>query len=186
MKLHGSLNWGRCNECPLIIPWPMHEFFSNRSWDLSFHETKSVSLNIASHLSALTHCGKPVSTEPVIGPPTWNKTQYYEDLATVWRTAAHHLSDAEHIFIMGYSLPETDQFFRYLYALGTVGETRLKRRWGFDPDSSGQVRVRFEKLLGPMAKSRFELKHKTFSEAITDLQKEYSLGGPRTAKLSGL
>jgi hypothetical protein len=38
----------------------------------------------------------------------------------VWRTAAQHLSEAEHIFIIGYSLPETDQFFRYLYGLGTV------------------------------------------------------------------
>ena len=32
------------------------------------------------------------------------------------------------------SLPASDHFFRYLYALGTVGDLRLKRVWVFDPD----------------------------------------------------
>jgi hypothetical protein len=102
----------------------------------------------------------------MIGPPVWNKTHYHQALATVWRRAAQDLSEAQNIFVIGYSLPESDQFFRYLYALGTVGSTRLRRVWVFDPDASGLVASRYEALLGGMAKDRFSLEPKTFREAI--------------------
>jgi hypothetical protein len=82
-------------------------------------------LNIASLLKEVTHCGKPALNDPVIVPPTWNKTQYHKEIGGVWTEAAKHLSEAENIFIIGYSLPDTDQFFRYLYSLGTVGDTLI-------------------------------------------------------------
>jgi hypothetical protein len=34
-------------------------------------------------------------------------------LSSVWRAAATHLAEAENVFIIGYSLPDTDEFFRY-------------------------------------------------------------------------
>jgi len=87
-------------------------------------------------------------------------------ISKVWKEAANELGDAENIFIIGYSLPETDAFFRYLYALGTVGEKPLKRFWVFDPDSTGVVEERFISLLGPGARDRFLFFEKRFSEAI--------------------
>jgi hypothetical protein len=60
--------------------------------------------------------------------------------------------------------------------VGTVSDTRLKRIWVFDSDPSGQVRIRFDYLLGPMAQNRFELKQKIFSEAVKDLQVELDMG----------
>jgi hypothetical protein len=174
LKLHGSLNWGQYG-CGAIVPWQLLDYFqmhpeqnpvgqwptNNRPW--------SIRLEIGSRVRECSHCDKPMSTEPMIVPPVWNKTHYHQALATVWRRAAQDLSEAQNIFVIGYSLPESDQFFRYLYALGTVGSTRLRRFWVFDPNASGQVASRYEALLGGMAKDRFSLEPKTFREAIFHL-----------------
>jgi hypothetical protein len=64
---------------------------------------------------------------------------------SVWQRAAQHLSEAETIFILDHSLPIIDQIFHLLYALGTIGATRFKRLWVFDPDPQGQVKPRYER-----------------------------------------
>ena len=74
------------------------------------------------------------------------------------------LSEAEHIIVIGYSLPDTDQFFRYLYALGTVGATRLKRFWIVNPDKT--IEERFSTLLGPLAQQRIRVDNVMFSEGV--------------------
>ncbi len=110
-----------------------------------------------------------MQNDPVIVPPTWNKTQHYHQISPVWRRAAQHLSEAEVIVVFGYSLPETDQFFRYLYAWGTVGDAILKCFLVVDPDPSGQVVSRFQSLLGPGAKNRFIHIKKKFGEALYEV-----------------
>ena len=52
----------------------------------------------------------------------------------------------------GYSLPEADMFFRYLYAVGTIGEASLRRVWVFNPDAG--VKPRFSALLGKQVLSQ--------------------------------
>jgi NAD-dependent SIR2 family protein deacetylase len=160
LKLHGSLNWAKCGECNAIIPWTFSEFFRKYG---SSPGTERVALQLGSRApKALIHCNKPVLRDPVVVPPTWNKTDYQSGIAHVWKRAALELSEAEHIFVAGYSLTETDSFFRYLFALGSVGEKRLKRFWVFDPDGSGTVEKRFRKLLGPGAAARFQYLDVTF------------------------
>jgi hypothetical protein len=168
MKLHGSLNWARCHKCREIIPWGIAEFLRLHTWNLE--PGRTVELDIASKLGTLKHCDEPLGGDPIIVPPTWNKTQHHAEIATVWQHAARHLSEAEYIYVIGYSLPLTDEFFRYLYALGTVGEARLKRFWVFDPDRSGTVRRRFERLLGSGARARFGYYDIRFKDAIQFLR----------------
>jgi hypothetical protein len=113
---------------------------------------------------------KGMTGEPVLVPPTWNKADSHRALEKVWSLAAHELSGAENIFVIGYSMPETDSFFRHLYALGTVGGIMLRRFWVFNPNHS--VERRFHDLLGPGAEDRFEFNpggHNTFSDAINYL-----------------
>jgi hypothetical protein len=51
--------------------------------------------------------------------------------------------------VIGYSLPETDSFFRYLFALGVDSETRLQGLWVVNPDDERRsVEKRFRELLG--------------------------------------
>jgi hypothetical protein len=175
MKLHGSVNWARCPECHAVVPWGLSAFFSNHNWGPTLEPGQVVRLNIGSLLPQFLHCGKLVMPEPVIVPPTWNKTQHHTEIEGVWQAAARHLAEAENIFVIGYSLPATDEFFRYLYALGTVGGARLKRLWVFDPDATGGVKARFEALLGPTSKSRFQMKDAFFSQAIEIIRRELAV-----------
>ena len=159
MKLHGSMNWARCADCGEVLRWDLGNYppkhgprsppdGQGRPYQMTFRD----------HFGEMKHrCkdgpneGGTAEREPVIVPPTWNKTEHHQALQPVWRRAAQHLSEAENIFVIGYSLPETDPFFRYLYSLGTISDTRLKRLWVFDPDGTGQVKGRFEGMLGRLA-----------------------------------
>ena len=53
------------------------------------------------------------------------------------RSKATVLSEAENIFVCGYSLPATDAFFHLLFALGSVGNTRLRNFVVFDVADQG-------------------------------------------------
>ena len=126
-------------------------------------------LPIGSKITDLTHCNEHVKAEPVVIPPTWNKVHYYKSLSYGWERAAKELSEAENIFIIGYSLPESDLFFRYLYALGTVGKAPLKKFYVINPDGSNEIENRFNKLLGPGAIQRFKYFPLTFEHGISEI-----------------
>ena len=121
LKLHGSLNWAKCCKCGAVVPWPLGDYFRQHNWPFLLEETTSAILGIATHLQEHEHCGEPVHPQPVIVPPTWNKSDHHLSLSQVWARAAKEMGEAESIFVIGYSLPPSDAFFRYLYALGTVG-----------------------------------------------------------------
>lgn len=173
LKLHGSINWGRC-ECGAIAPWYLSSFFQKRHFDTigidKFPESLKVSdfrLTIGTNIKEHKHCDQKVmKMYPVLIPPTWNKTDYHGELSRVWSQAAIELAEAENIFIIGYSMPESDLFFRYLFALGTASEVRLQRLWIFNPDSSGEVERRADKIKGRGVERRYRFIKQPFSKAI--------------------
>lgn len=173
MKLHGSLNWVRCSKCNKIIPWEIGQFFKRFHYS-HLQEEQAITLDLPSKLpsSDIKCCGENVTPLPVIIPPTWNKTTYHQNISEVWKRAAKELSDAENIFVSGYSLTESDAFFRYLFALGSEVKTRIKRFWVFDPDEpveQGIVRKRFKGLIGPGIINKFSFENKTFSDLIGEI-----------------
>ena len=176
MKLHGSVNWLMCNKCSKIVPWYFDDFFKKFSFDrISLRESPRVNIDVFSKfpMSDLKCCDTNFSTFiPFIVPPTWNKTEHYHAINSVWSHAAQELSDAENIFISGYSLTETDSFFRYLFALGSVGMSKIKRFWVYDPDDSGLVEKRFKDLIGFGIEKRFRFEKKHFSKLVNELSNE--------------
>jgi len=172
LKLHGSLNWAYCPELEKVVPWTMQAHFSKYHWNF-LDDIQSVLLRMMPHLKDFKYEDKTVIPEPVLVPPTWNKSEHHRNLSAVWARAAAELSEAENIFIIGYSLPETDAFFRYLYALGTVGENLIRRIWVFNPDNTGMVEQRFRSLMGPAASARFRYFANTFKESLQIIKKEF-------------
>lgn len=177
LKLHGSLNWVYCEYCNTIICCPAEEFVdacrARTHWELKRPHDK-VGMRVGSLASEFlanhcrhTHPGESsAGLTPFIVPPVWNKTEYHRQITPVWERAAAELRDAEDILVIGYSLPETDMFFRYMFALGTAGGNPLRRIAVFDPDVTGVVKERFKKLLGPGAEERFEYYQLPFIQAI--------------------
>jgi len=170
LKLHGSVSWALCSgkpDHPEVVPLSFSDFMKGRM--LPFDE-KYLRIDFSSRFGEVTHCNKTVAAQPVLVPPTWNKSAYHGTVAAVWSAAARELAAADNVFVIGYSLPETDAFFRFLYALGTVGKRPLERFWVFDPDLSGAVKKRFSTLLGPGAEQRFQYFEFTFDRAIQELE----------------
>jgi hypothetical protein len=166
LKLHGSLNWASESEGGRIRPLHMHHYLpAVQIYPGADQET--FELPVGSQLQSLYQVctGEPVLLEPeaVIVPPSWNKADHHGNLSPVWAAAAGHLSQAEHVFICGYSLPETDAFFRHLFALGSVGPP-LRQLVVYNPDTS--VDAKFRNLLGPGAQARYRFCSYTFSDAI--------------------
>ena len=170
LKLHGSLNWARHKESAAIIPWTIHEYLSSVQNQLEF--ASYVVVPIGSQLNYSQHAAS-IIPEPEIVPPTWNKADYHRVLSKIWSQAAKELGEADNIFVIGYSLPETDTFFKFLYALGSVSEIPLKRFWVFNPEPSDLVRNRFMKLLGPGARDRFKYFRETFDDALGIILEEF-------------
>jgi len=147
LKLHGSLNWLRCG-CGKVAAWQLKDYLNRRQWS-----DGPGRLAMLAEIKTFTHgCGR--SAEDLfIVPPTWSKGEFHREIASVWRAAVLHLQEAEEITIIGYSLPANDEFFRYLFALGTTGPTRIKSIKVINPDHT--VEKRFDDLLGPSSKRRF-------------------------------
>jgi hypothetical protein len=168
LKLHGSLNWASRTTDNSIIPLRLQDYFKHYSVKFP-RQLITVRVPIGSQLREYfsKHTKEQVNNEPFIVPPTWNKADHYSSINSVWARAARDLGEAEYIFIIGYSLPQTDTFFRLLYALGTVSNTPLKSIQVFNPDNSNEIRDRFESILGSGAQSRYEYKALGFREAAS-------------------
>jgi len=175
MKLHGSINWVACETCG-IAAYQLPEYFKKYSWRDVYGG--HVTLNMREHLrDAFSHCNGKKEMTPLLVPPTWSKAEHHHRLANVWRHAARHLSEARNIIVIGYSLPETDHFFRYLYALGTSSPVRIENFWVIDSASGADAQAldaRFRSMLGPTAEKRYRLlEGMTFEQILPTLQQTF-------------
>jgi NAD-dependent SIR2 family protein deacetylase len=156
LKLHGSLNWAQCDLCG-IVPKRLNaldQFEQGRVFRVAGPDDFRFAITDAFAHQTCNRCSKAFHGEPVIVPPTWNKGGFSSaSMRTVWARAAQHLAEAESIVIVGYSVPSTDHFFHYLYALGTMSQVRVKRILVYNPDTA--VEERYRRLLGPTVSSRF-------------------------------
>lgn len=160
LKLHGSLNWGKCRKCGKIIP--MREF-NETSHKLGADYSI---IPIIAKLKTRKCCDEPLEEDPFIVPPTWNKTAFHEQIDRVWEKAALELKDAENIFVLGYSFPSTDLFFHYLFALGVDMKTILRGFYVYNIDDTGVVEERFQSLLGSGIIQRFHYYDVPFEMAV--------------------
>jgi hypothetical protein len=164
LKLHGSINWG-IGEDDKILPFHMREVNFERPLD-----SGGMFYSLGSNLNRTNSDGKVSKGPPVIVPPTWNKNSYHGQLSNVWSIAAAEFASAQNIFVIGYSLPETDSFFRYLYSLGTESPVRLRNFVVINKDTSGHVENRFRQLIGRGIESRFKYIPLTFEESLGEIK----------------
>lgn len=144
LKLHGSLNWADTADRVQAIDLGAYI----GAMDLTGADRRLV-VDLTPGLEKLGGDGL-----PFIVPPTWNKWNHQARISQVWSEAAKALKGAERLAIIGYSLPETDQFFRYLFALGVMGDTRIKEVLVVDPAPAAHHR--FQELLAQGTERRFK------------------------------
>jgi NAD-dependent SIR2 family protein deacetylase len=153
LKLHGSINWARCQTCNAIVPTEIDPWRRAQFIDV-MDQPNDLKLLLGSRISAKQHtCGTPFDSVPLLVPPTWNKAADTAELGEVWRRAARELASADNIVVIGYSFPISDTFFRYLFALGSDSDVHLEHFILLNGEHRDQTVPRFAQLLGPMAKS---------------------------------
>ncbi len=136
LKMHGSTNWIVCSRCrdKIYVRVP---------------DEAQVAFVVGTQVCPVCHH---TTLRPFIVPPTWNKGIEEGFLRPVWSAALQELLGAGRIFIVGYSFPETDQFFKYLLGLALAQNNDLSEVWIVNP--SREAHERFELLFSPYFRQR--------------------------------
>jgi hypothetical protein len=95
------------------------------------------------------------SVESDIIPPTWNKN-VPEGIRANWIRAYESLRKANEIRILGYSLPITDNYIKYLLSISLLDSENLKRIDIITLDNQNLARQRYEKMFEPFPNFRFK------------------------------
>lgn len=157
LKLHGSVNW--------VSPEITKEHPNSKSksgntqTDLQ-HLVRSVAgsfqqISVFEKYEALRRYQ--ADQRPYLVPPTWSKS-LQAPLTVVWDAAVKALRTATRVIILGYSIPLTDQHFRYLLAAGLQGNISLRKVFFVNPalaDGRAEIQLK-ERLFGRLGLLREE------------------------------
>jgi hypothetical protein len=113
---------------------------------------------------------------PALAPPTWRK-DFLGQLPYVWDKAVDALRTATRIIVLGYSIPATDQHFRFLLAAGLQDNISLRKVFFVNTGLAEQkMREQLEqRLFGLFRRELFDQDIITF--VPTDIRE--FLAGPR-------
>jgi len=169
-KLHGSINWALSDDEQDIYPYYPDWFLRDLHPQIGYNSKGVAKLPVSKYFSHIAnHMPDKVAinkSKSVIVPPSWNKNSYHGSISKVWQLASEKLSKAKNILIVGYSLPESDSFFRYLFALGTLGATRIRNIVVVNPElKNGDVDNRFKSMIGESIQPRYKYIQSKFDSA---------------------
>jgi hypothetical protein len=177
-KVHGSLNWFRDPSGDAALSKPVQKLRMRTYWDrLGLDKPADRPIDTMELISGADMWGASLHPEPIIVPPTWNKGWYQTQLRSVWRAASEAISSAENVFVIGYSLPPSDQFFRAFWSLSSISDNVVERFWLFDPAPNQDVSDRFKSMLGPaiVDRKKFKYEELKFTGAIRYIAKVFDL-----------
>lgn len=106
-------------------------------------------------------------------PPTWSKAQYRGLLTNVWRKASDELAQARDIVIIGYSMPEHDEFFRHLLALSLAQPLLIDSILIVDKDVN--VAKRLKQMVSANVEEKIRLINGFFGQQLERLRGEFGL-----------
>lgn len=85
------------------------------------------------------------SVDGSIVPPTWNK-RFNSEINDAWKRAVRWLSEANEIRILGYSLPQTDNYIKHLLSTALVESNNLQKIDVICLDHDGTVEKRYRNI----------------------------------------
>ncbi|MFA5404041.1 MAG: hypothetical protein WC358_03820 [Ignavibacteria bacterium] len=171
LKIHGSLNWGIKRDNSIFI-YGIKDYRTHYSTLIRHNELNENTIPIASDMK-INNAIESIERIAII-PPSFNKNFKFTQLQNVWKEAAKQLSIADKIYISGFSLNNADNFFRYLFSIGTINNNNLKKivvyNYNLDDDTNNEMKKRFDDLIGGGFKNRFLYKNNKFSDMINELE----------------
>jgi len=132
LKIHGSLNWLYCPKCHSVKITPKIK-----------SAFRLLALNIALNFGLVCRsCNTPLET--IIIPPTFYKDFSNKFIKKVFLEAYKVLTEAEKIFICGYSLPDADTHFRYLLKIVELYKGGTPKIYIFNKHTDEDEKKRYE------------------------------------------
>jgi hypothetical protein len=129
MKLHGSVNWFSNDGESIDV---VDDIVIYRSQDNRELEIKIPA--ISDNLKEI------VDRSPIIIPPSYLKPKDNQQLDKIWAEASKALKEADLIFFIGYSFPQTDTEMRYFLASSLVPNYKLTKIYIIDIDAANIVK----------------------------------------------
>lgn len=111
-----------------------------------------------------------------IVPPTWNKS-LKSDIKDYWNLASQLLKEANHIRFIGYSLPDSDAYVKYLLKSSITTEQHLKTIDVICYDPDGSVKKRYDQFIVFPNYNFVSEKTQAYLEKGLGSQKKYNRGG---------
>jgi NAD-dependent SIR2 family protein deacetylase len=181
LKLHGSTNWAICPRCRKV-----HVAGVKFTGDPGAFRARLCS-----------KCHKP-GLHLLLVPPSWDKSEYRVTMRPVWNEAVNALKTANRICVIGYSMPETDTFFKFLLTLGLAENHQLyrfvlvdkinKRLAGdlsTEPEPAPNIEARYKDMFDThFVKRRFEFSGDGFAGFLPNIGS--AMGRAETIRAHGL
>jgi hypothetical protein len=146
-----------------LVPETVNKFISSSyvsKCDLSFEKKEYDPKWNKCHLVKLHGCVDDGS----IVPPTWAKGTH-EGIIPIWKNAYKILQDANHIRFIGYSLPTSDSYLKYLLKAAVIDAPHLKSIDVITLDNNEEAKNRYDEF--------FEFTNYKFKDAsVTDYFQE--------------
>lgn len=151
IKLHGSINWTYSEDpsTPVLV--------------------------IPEPLSIIQYVNK----APLLLPPSWKKNRFIKGMESLWNEGIEAIRQAHRVFIIGYSMPISDAYFRYFLAAGLRDNHTLRKLLIINKSSLAEVCNSF--LDDTYFNKRLEhyggTKGKTFEQFLVNANEIYRLTG---------
>lgn len=133
LKLHGSINWLQCPNCQSFYCYQgaeeLSKIFDNKP-ELCPYDNGYL--------------------RGIIVSPTWNKRYTSAPLSLLWIKASKLLRNIRKITFIGYSLSDVDMRVIYLLKRSLFNNNNKVEIRVVDPDKTGKIFTRYERLLGPI------------------------------------
>jgi hypothetical protein len=181
LKLHGSMNWVNFAEhlsSPQEKARRRQPFVPGQEEDGERTEDWPGPRVFGDYSELRKH-----DLNPLLLPPTWRKdsgTDQYSrmDFSSVWDAAVAALRTATNVIILGYSVPNTDQHFRYLIAAGLQDNISLRKIFFVNPAfaDEAEATVLKHRLFGPGGLFRPELQEQGIIELLPVDTREFFTG----------
>lgn len=181
LKLHGSTNWAICPKCRKV----------------HVAGAKFTGNPAAFRAQPCAKCHKS-GLHLLLVPPSWDKSEYRTTMRPVWNQAVNALKTANRICVIGYSMPETDTFFKFLLTLGLAENHQLYRFVLVDkinrplagdlspePEPTPNIEARYKDMFETLfVKRRFEFFGDGFAGFLPNVGS--AMGRAETIKAHGL
>jgi hypothetical protein len=108
-------------------------------------------------------------------PPLWDKSGHRDVLTPVWTKALEEMKVAKRICVIGYSMPKSDAYFKYLITLALAENDRLSDL--IVVDVNPDVEARWKEFIEPaFLQRRFDFHQEGLTSYILSRENLSQLG----------